>query len=1409
MGEERTPSTNIWRQRLLWAGGILLLGLLLVVASLRIWLSTPAGRNYVVQQIEQMEFENGLKIRIGRIDGSLFNTMQIHQLALHDPQGPFLEAPEAVLDWQPWPLLWGKVDIRAVLADDIHWARMPQFAPTPPDDGPLLPDMAIDLHWLEIKRLHFGPELLSVEQDKAAQMVSLTGSGHLANRSVRFQLDGRALDDQGVAGDDRLNIKLDATPEQNRLKIALGLSGPADGVIAGLAGLDDSFALSLSGNGDWQSWDGRLHGQLGEDNLADIALSARDGDFAAKGSARPGLLFDNGMGRLFEPETAIELKASLQDQEMKFDGGLHNAHFRLVVDGGLNHDEGVWRGLGLRLHVAKPELLAEGLRADGLALEAELNGPLAAPHILSKAHARHIAWGELQLNNPALTSQIAPDDAGWRVGLGGRATGVAGLGEMVAPVLADLRLEGDILLSTTGWQAEHLRLRSAQMDATASLASDWANAQLHGQLTGRIDRFLVQGLGLFSFSADAGVASEADGAPALSGRVMARTIRLDNSGVEGFLGGAALIAADIAYGGNGVATMRRLNVSSPDFRLWAGEGAYHPDGAFRFAAKGDSRSYGPLALQAKGTFASPVLEVQAARPGMGIGLADVRAVVRAVPAGWQIEALGSSDYGPARANIGVATATEPMRIAIQPGTELAGIGLTGEVEQLAEGPFAGTLDAQGSGITGALVLSGHGKDQQARFSATARNASLPGDMGLSVSRGSVEADFLLGETSRLTGEMEFAGLRAGGMQISRARADIDYADGQGQARMMAEGRRQYPFRMALNAQLQPDLWRVAVQGRMNDVPVKTVQPMLIVPEKDRYVFHPARFEIGKGNLQLAGHYGHGFAWKAGFHDADMALLAPFFPGLGLGGRMTGVLDIAQARPGAMPDMQARMRVADFTRTGLGAVSRPLAIEVQAELNKASGHIFALARQQKAIIARLQLRMQPGASGMADWIESLMNAPISGGLRYNGPADTLFSLAALPDQKMQGAMGVAADFGGNVAAPQLAGLIRGRNLAYENTRFGTRLTKMVLEGRFVNDRLLIEKMDADAGEGHVTGVGFVSFSAEQGIVAQLDFDMASAQLANSGDISAKVSGPLSISRQNREPLTISARLQLPETHYRIVRKDAAELPMLSGIRRKSGRARRLAADDEDEDELVRVLAQDWRLDVGVQARNQIFVTGMGLDSEWSADLRVKGTTGTPQVSGQIDLVRGTLGFAGRSFILREGKLRFAGGAFTDPQLHIVAEGDVEDVAMRLTVTGSGEKPQIAFSSVPALPQDELMARILFGRSVADLSAIQAVQLAASLNSLRGGGGGGNPLSVLQSSTGIDRLRILGADEAEGRGTSLAVGQYITKRIYVEVISDARGHTATQLEITLTRALSILSEMSNFGRSAASLRYRKDY
>ncbi len=316
-------------------------------------------------------------------------------------------------------------------------------------------------------------------------------------------------------------------------------------------------------------------------------------------------------------------------------------------------------------------------------------------------------------------------------------------------------------------------------------------------------------------------------------------------------------------------------------------------------------------------------------------------------------------------------------------------------------------------------------------------------------------------------------------------------------------------------------------------------------------------------------------------------------------------------------------------------------------------------------------------------------------------------------------------------------------------------------------------------------------------------MKNARLAKSDALGATATGTIAITNSKQDGGLIRGNLTIPDGRYEIIRQGQAEVPELTGVRRKS--------------DLVRAATQPaaaapiglFKLDLRISADNQLFVSGMGLDSEWRMNLHVSGTSAAPRVIGRADAVRGTYSFAGKRFSIDSGTILFNGGPLADPQISISASTTVESVTATINITGTGQYPHIAFTSTPALPQDEVLSRLLFGSSVTNLSATEAIQLAAALNSLRGAGGGLNPLGKLRSVVGIDRLRILGADQASGRGTALAAGKYITSNIYIEIIPDARGFTATQLEVALVKGLSVLSQAGSFGGSSLSVRYKKDF
>ncbi|HEX7858419.1 MAG TPA: translocation/assembly module TamB domain-containing protein [Sphingobium sp.] len=1403
MVETQTPAASRpnWGRRILIGAGGLVAALVLIFIGVVLWLDTDNGRGFVARQVSALEFQNGMKIDVGGLEGSIFSQMHIRNLAIRDPKGVFLSAERVDMDWRPLSYIRNHLDIRSLVIPTAHLYRLPQFRQTPPSEGPLLPNLDIDVNRLSVGRFQIDPPLTGKRH-----LVSFDGQVHIADRRAQVRATANALVAPGVAGGDRLALLLDAVPDDNKLAIDLKVNAPADGLVAGFSGVKQPLNVALTGKGDWKAWAGRLTGTMGSDQLANVALTARNGTFTIKGPTRPGL-FLTGPGRnMLEPATNIDLTATARERTIWLKGGVGSDNFTFAADGLVDLGKSEMQNLKLDFRLTKPGVIAKNLVGADIVAKATLNGKFVAPEISYGVNARQIGFSGTLVDGLSLSGSAKMDKDQWRIPVNGSARRITGI-ESVAPLLTNVRMNGDFAYSSGRLLSDNLKLRSDRIDATAVIVADMNKALYTGALQGTVNGYKVESVGIFNVRTNMDLKTGANGYFKLGGRVTARSTRILNDGIQSFLGGNALIVADVGYDSNGVATIDRLNVAAPAFRMTGGRGSYSSSGAIRFAGRGNSNAYGPLGVEVTGTIAKPVAKIAAARPGMGVGLSNVFATVMGNDGTYVVTGKGDTDYGPFNAHVVAQVGKGPLSVDLKSGTQFGGVNLTGRVTQTRSGPFAGTVNANGSGITGQVLLSSLSGKQRAVVKATARNAALPGKVGFSTDRAIVDADIILYDQPQVVADIQLQGTHMGTLTIAGARATMNYRGGRGQAKLLVEGRTTYPFRLAANAMLDPKLWRVAVKGRLNGIDLATRGTLDIIPEKGGYTLRPGTIDTGQGNLQVAGHYSRGTEVQARLNAVNLSLANPFAPDLGLGGVATGSLDFSQASATAFPQADARLQIKNFTRTSLASVSQPVDIFVVGRLEPEGGNARAIIRRRGAAVGQMQVNLHPLPPGAGSWTTRLFAAPLSGGIRYNGPADTLFSLAALPDQSLKGPVGIAADFSGRLQTPELTGVVRANNLTYENQTYGTRLTNMKVQGRFTNDRLQVESLTAQAGKGTVSASGFVSLSSEQGFPIQLGLDMNNAQLATGSDLAAQVSGQLRIVNGPGQPPMVSGKISLPETRYTIVREGAAKVATLTGVHHKPVPGReRITGNPEP----VSSLPSNWRLDVDVVADNKIYVKGMGLDSEWGAKLHIGGTSGAPVIAGSVNLIRGTLDFAGHSFDLDDTTtIRFNGGAMFDPALNIVASGDVEDVTITITITGTGENPQIAFTSTPSLPQDELMSRILFGNSVGELSAIQAVQLAASLNSLRGGKGGLNPLGVLQSSTGIDRLRILGDDKTTGRGTSLAVGQHITNNVYVEIVTDARGYTATQLEVSLSKALSVLSEMSSFGGSAVNLRYRKNY
>lgn len=1385
----------LWRRVAIGVGAILAL-LLLVLAGGYVWLDTRSGKDFVARQVAALVLENGLNIRIGRIEGSIYGDTLLKDVRFRDPKGDFARSPEIRLDWNPFGYVRSRVDIDTLTAKRLDVLRMPAFRIVPDRGEPLLPDLDISIDLLKIDRIVFDKAITGEEQ-----VASLEGKVRIADRRAVVDATG------GTMLGDRMVLKLDAVPDDNRFDVDLKIDAPADGLVAGLMGKNAPVKAVLNGRGSWQKWDGALTAQLGSEDVADLVLTARDGTFTAKGIAAPAkIMADSLIMRALSPVANVDMAATFEDRVANINGSVRSAAIVMGASGIADLGEGRFNDLALDIQLLRPSIIARNVSGTNIHGKALLNGAFVGPLVAYSATATRLSFDITTFEGVSLSGEARGQSDRFVIPVNARARRVTGVNQIAGGLLTNVRMNGDLAIANGRLLSDNMKIRSDRINATALIVGDIDKGFYTGALNGKVDGFQVDSVGLFNVVADVDLETTLGRGYALVGTVKARSTRLFSPGFQNFLGGQMFVNAGIRYGTDGILRITRANVVAPQFRLNSGTGTYVTEGGrVVFNGMGYSNKYGPVGVNFTGTFDRPVVRVTATRPGFGVGLSNVVGLVTRSRQGYAVKLTGATDYGPISGDIDVLSGNGPLTIDILRG-DFAGIGVAGRIRQAAAGPFVGTLTGVGSGFDGTIALSAQGKYQRAVVNAIATNAALAGEQKLAIGRGIIDADIILFDSPQIVADVQVENALYNGISFAAARAQVDYRGGTGTAQILAEGRSQVPFRIAANADLTPQLWRVAAKGRANGIDFETLGPVRIIPKRSEYEIQLATIKIADGSVKLAGSYGNGIELQSRLDNVNIAVLNPFLPGLGLRGRATGSLDWSQASMAAFPRTDARLEIKRFVRSNLGSVSQPVDISVIGRLLPEGGNARAIVRRLGAPVGRLHINLTPLPPGNAAWTERLLAAPLSGGIRYNGPADTLFSLAALADQSLTGNIGVAADFSGRVQAPRLTGVVRANDLVYENDLYGTRLTKLRVRGEFTNDQLNVTELTANAGNGTVSGKGFVNLSSAKGFPLQLDLDLDRARVARSELISTVATGKVTVTNTPDGDALISGTLRLPETRFKIIRQGAAKVATLNGIRRKPPAGRARVSGNAD---AITSLPSNWKLDIKLTASDELYVAGMGLESEWGADLRVTGTSDAPRIAGEMQLVRGTLGFAGRSFELESGRISFNGGPASNPSIRVAAASEVDGTTVRVNIRGTGQNPDISFSSTPALPQDEIMARILFGNSIGELSAIQAVQLAGSLNALRGGAGGLNPLGVLQSATGLDRLRILGADEATGRGTAVAFGQYITNDVYVEIVTDARGYTATQLEISLTPALSVLSQLGSGGQSNVNVRYKKDY
>jgi translocation and assembly module TamB len=438
------------------------------------------------------------------------------------------------------------------------------------------------------------------------------------------------------------------------------------------------------------------------------------------------------------------------------------------------------------------------------------------------------------------------------------------------------------------------------------------------------------------------------------------------------------------------------------------------------------------------------------------------------------------------------------------------------------------------------------------------------------------------------------------------------------------------------------------------------------------------------------------------------------------------------------------------------------------------------------------------AGSASHLTLTGNAPLAAAgaldLKLAGNLDIglLNPLLEASGKHVTGALTVDTTVTGAAAAPEIGGTVKLANGSVRDYTQGINLTDMTGQFAGSHGTLEIQSLTAKAAPGNVSITGTIGV-LQPHIPVDLKLTARNAQPIASKIITANLDADIHVSGTAREKLEVEGKMRVNRANIEIPSGFPPDVAVLDV--RRPGRA----PPPRPEKPLV------INMNVTVNAPRQILVKGRGLDAELGGEIKIRGTSDTPVVSGNFDLQRGTFTLGSSQLTFSYGTVTFNGEGLKkkiDPTLDFVAQTQVLEVTATVKITGLADAPKIELSSTPDLPQDEIMARLLFGESAAQLSALQVVQIGAALAQLGGGGGGLNPLVKIQKSLGLDRLTVgsdtnpgTGANSQTNNGYSVEAGRYVSSRVFVAVKESTTGTSQLAVDVDLTKHLKLQTRLGN--------------
>ncbi|MGN6735983.1 MAG: translocation/assembly module TamB domain-containing protein [Candidatus Binatia bacterium] len=409
--------------------------------------------------------------------------------------------------------------------------------------------------------------------------------------------------------------------------------------------------------------------------------------------------------------------------------------------------------------------------------------------------------------------------------------------------------------------------------------------------------------------------------------------------------------------------------------------------------------------------------------------------------------------------------------------------------------------------------------------------------------------------------------------------------------------------------------------------------------------------------------------------------------------------------------------------------------------------------------------------------------------------------------------------GSLNAPNLRGTFHLRDGKVKVIPTNVNINQVAIAGSLDSNTIRIVELVAKAQDGEIRGNGALPLKDYQEGTIKLSLSAKNWPAIQTTRYQAKIAGDVAIDGALTAPrltgqVTVLEGSLRPDLAFLEQNKVPLQRDETIVVVQKSAANQRSQPMPINQEEAGSTNNQPFKkvsLDVSLRAPRNLWIRHPDLVAEISGNLRAtKKPDSEVDLTGRIDIVRGSLVFQGRRFQLTRGSVQFTGGGKINPTLDIAAEYKVPEYDVEIVLTGTAQKPSLTLSSQPRLDQADILAVLLFGRPVNSLNQSQRGSVQQSALNIASGFVAGKLASSVTQALGLDTLG-LDVGEVDASGGRIGFGHYVGDKTYFSVSQELSGQHGqdVSLEYQIAPNWKIGTSRSTSGSNAIDLIWQKRY